>query len=198
MIQPAQLFREEIQTKMIKCWYDPVYQYYFDGYNRSVPEISNDSNYSHHFASVNNKGEVIGYISYRYNDATGNCNCFGAISFDRGNPLFAKDLLEVIYNIFFKFGFRRIEFFCYTDNPAIKGYRKFIKRYGGEEIGILHDVQFVNGNWADAAIFEIRKSHLKIAIDRIFSVKMSNGHIVGLMSALEYDIRKMKGEKRYE
>lgn len=45
-----------------------------------------------------------------------------------------------------------------TDNPSIRGYRNLCKRFGGKEIGQLHqNIKLMDGKLHDTTIFEIMK-----------------------------------------
>ena len=63
----------------------------------------------------------------------------GAICFKRPSILFARDLKKVINDIFNVYNLNCLEWFCCEDNPAIKGYRNFIKKYGGREAGYYRE-----------------------------------------------------------
>lgn len=62
----AKLYEEQIRRKMWEIWYDEKYQYYFGGSWRSDLSLAdNNGDYQKRaFAVLNNKDELIGYISY--------------------------------------------------------------------------------------------------------------------------------------
>ena len=62
----AKLYEEQIKRKMWEIWYDEKYQYYFGGNWRSDLSLAdNNSDYPKRaFAVLNNRDELIGYISY--------------------------------------------------------------------------------------------------------------------------------------
>lgn len=161
MLDIAKKYEKEFQDKYIQTWYDDKYQYYRDSSGDRIPQLADNCYDRRDFVSLNKEGEVIGFISYFFNDVNESASQFGAISFDRSNPIFADDLRQVIADIFFKFNLNRIEFWCFADNPAIKGYRAFIKRYGGREVGHLRSsCKLVDGKFHDSVIFEIMKKDL--------------------------------------
>lgn len=92
MIKPAQLYKEEIKKKYIETWYNEEYMYYSGWSGVEEPDIPDNNYDSHHFVSVDNDGNILGYISYSVSFVTMSADRFGAISFDKGNVLFAKDL----------------------------------------------------------------------------------------------------------
>jgi RimJ/RimL family protein N-acetyltransferase len=156
MLQPAQLYVEKLQEEIIKSWYKPE-NIYWDGgpgsYQISLP----DNNFDRHcFVSVNKNGNVIGYIDYNVDYTSMVAYKFGIISFEKGSVEFAKDLYEAICNCFEKYHMNRISWLCYTDNPAIKGYRNFIKKHGGVECGYYRQVaKLQDGKLHDSVVFEI-------------------------------------------
>lgn len=162
MLDIAKKYEKEFQDKYIQTWYDPYYMYYRDSSGDRIPQLADNCYDRRDFVSLNEKGEVIGFISYFYNDVNMSASQFGAISFDTGNPIFVQDLLQVIGDIFFKFHLNRIEFWCFEDNPATRGYRAFIKRFGGREVGHLRQTcRLMDGHMHDSVIFEILYEDLK-------------------------------------
>lgn len=155
MLKNAILFKNEIELKMMETWYDKRYQYYYDSMP-GLPDFPTQPEKNRQFASVDDEGNVIGYMSYSFNLATRRAMNFGIISFDIGNPMFARDVRQMIAECFFKFHLNSIEWFCFEENSALKGYRKFIKRYGGREVGTLRNVAFAaDGQIHNAVLFEI-------------------------------------------
>lgn len=50
----------------------------------------------------------------------------------------------------------RISFRCYVDNPAIRGYRNFIRKHGGRECGYYRqNARLQDGKLHDSVEFEI-------------------------------------------
>lgn len=110
----------------------------------------------HDFVSIGKNGELIGYIGYRMDWSARVAYAFSAISFDKDNMTFIKDIQTAVFYIFRKYHMNRIEWSCYADNPAIKAYRQFIKRYGGRECGYEREcTMLLDGKLHDAVKFEI-------------------------------------------
>ena len=100
--------------------------------------------------------DITGYISYSVDWIAMSADQFGIISFDRGNVLFAKDVYKVICNLFEIYGMNRISWRVYVDNPAIRGYRKFIEKHGGRECGYYRqNARLQDGRLHDSVEFEI-------------------------------------------
>lgn len=156
MLKPAQLYMEELQEENINAWYQPENIYWNGGVGDTSIELPDNNYDSHHFVSVDKNDNVIGYICYSVDWNALSADRFGMISFRKGNIEFAKDVYRVICNIFKVYHLNRIQWFCFTDNPAIRGYRNFIKRHGGRECGHYRKIaRLQDGKLHDSAVFEI-------------------------------------------
>ena len=156
MLKPAQLYTEELKRKYIETWYQPEYMYYSAWVGTSELKIPENTYDSHDFASVDKDNNVIGYISYSTNYITMSAYNLGAINFYKGNVEFAKDLYQVICDIFCKYNFNRLSWCCVISNPAIRGYRNFIKKHGGKESAYRRQVaKLQDGKLYDEVEFEI-------------------------------------------
>lgn len=156
MLRPAQLYAEELQRKNTESWYRPENIYWNGGTGDSGIELPNDNYDSHCFVSVDKNDNVIGYISYNVDWSAMSADRFGMISYDKGNLEFAKDLYRAICNLFEVYHMNRISWCCYADNPAIRGYRNFIKKHGGRECGNYRQIaRLQDGKLHDSVQFEI-------------------------------------------
>ena len=64
--------------------------------------------------------------------------------------------------IFEVYHMNRIQWCCYADNPAIRGYRNFVKRHGGRECGYYRQVsRLMDGKFHDSVQFEILADEFK-------------------------------------
>lgn len=157
MLDLALNHEAELKAKMRNTWFNEKYQFYH-GNNCTDLTLSSDTWNDHQFVSVNSKGEVIGYISYKIDRTASYCYCFGAISFSVDTLTFGNDLRRVISNIFSKFNFNKINFNVVIGNPAEKSYDKLIKRYGGKIVGIFReDFRGMDGKLYDVKSYEILK-----------------------------------------
>lgn len=156
MIKPAQLYAEQLKKKEIESWYDLKNIYYSGWIGRSITQLPDNNYDSHHFVSVDKEDNVIGYMSYNMNWLAMSVDGFGIISFDKGNIEFAKDVYNVICDLFKKYNMNRISWCCFADNPAIRGYRNFIKKHGGRECSYKRQVaRLMDGKLHDSVEFEI-------------------------------------------
>lgn len=163
MLKPAQLYTDELKKKSLESLYDLGNKYWSGSTGDSILCDLPDNNYdSHHFVSVNSSGGVIGYICYQVDWIAMSADRFGIISYDKGNPAFAKDVNTAIINLFTEYHMNRIEWMCYADNTALRGYRNFIKKHGGRECGYHRQVsKLLDGKLHDSIDFEILASEFK-------------------------------------
>ncbi len=161
MIKPAQLYTEELKRLYCETWYDPKYMYYRSYVGAETFQIPDNTYEHHHFAILDNN-EVIGCISYDINWAAKVAYNFGIISFKQ-SLVFGKDLLKIIDNIFIEYNMNKIEFWAFSDNPAIKHYYKFIDKFGGRTIGISKQSNMLmDGKLHDSVMFELfRDDYIK-------------------------------------
>lgn len=162
MLKAAQLYETELQKKNYESWYNTDNMYWHGGCGEYRIELCDNTSNVHQFVSVDKNNNVIGYISYSVDWDSESASQFAIISYDKGNLLFIRDVQKAINNIFFKYNFNRMEWWGYKDNPAINGYRKFIKRFGGRECGYLRQTsKLMDGKLHDSVMFEILKQDLK-------------------------------------
>lgn len=155
MLKPAQNYRGDLNDKHVDCWYDPKYMYARSSVCSYEIDIPNDNEHEHCFVSVQ-CGCVIGYISYTVDWTARSAEDLFIENFEIGNPLFIKDAFTAICDIFEKYNLNRLEWTCIADNPVIKGYRRFIEKCNGREVGTLKDkVMLEDGKLHDLVYFEI-------------------------------------------
>lgn len=160
MLRPAQLYKEELLKKHYEQWYRPETNYYSGLCNWEI-KIDESNEYRRQFVSVDKNNKVIGYIVYNVEWTTRSASSFGMISYEKGNLEFVRDLHKTVYDLFLVENFNRVEWWCFTDNPAARGYKNFIKRFGGRIAGTLHkSCMFSDGTLHDSYIFEILKEDL--------------------------------------
>lgn len=161
MIKPAQLYAEELKRLYCETWYNPKYMYY-QSYVGTEEFHLPDNNYERHSFAILDNNEVIGYISYRLNWASKVAYNFGIISF-KSSLVFGKDLMQIIDDIFVKYKMNKMEFYAFSDNPAIKHYYRFINKFGGREVGIIKQTSMLmDGKLHDSVMFELfRDDYIK-------------------------------------
>lgn len=162
MLVPAQLYKEEIKAALVARWYDPKYQYYFSGERYEIT-IEDNAEHRRSFAHVDKDGNLTGFFTYNYNDASRSISGIGLISFtDNGGSL----LLDVIRHVTYMLNTeaQRVEFWAFTDNPANEQYIKLIERYGGHRVAELHRTNFFNGKYHDCVVYELLVEDFRLKI----------------------------------
>lgn len=156
MLKPAQLYKDKLQEENIKSWYKTENIFWNGGSGDSQISIREDNYDCHQFVSVDKEDNVIGYITYAVDWSAMSADRFGIISFNKGNIMFAKDIYSVICDLFEKYHMNRIQWYCFADNPAIRGYRNFIKKHGGKECAYYRQqAKLQDGKLHDGVGFEI-------------------------------------------
>lgn len=159
MLKPAQLYREELNKVCTAQWYDLRNMYYHSSVVMSEYNIPDSTEYGHYFVSVDKDDNVIGYLAYCTDHSARRVYNMGLISFDKGNLEFIRDIYQAFKNIFEVYHMHSMEWFCYADNPAIKGYRRLVKKYHGRECGYFRDESvLLDGKFHDSVKFEILDS----------------------------------------
>jgi hypothetical protein len=161
LIKPAQLFTTELKVKFWEIAYDLhymfVYQGYTDDYNPSSTTWGD-----HEFVSVSKDGKVLGYIGYGINQRSGVVSNFCAINFSN-SVIFARDLYQVIDDIFCKYKYNKLKYGVFVGNPIEKTYDKLTERYGGRIVGINEkDAKLMDGIFHDYKSYELHRENYLI------------------------------------
>lgn len=163
-IENAKLYEEDIRRKFWKICYDEKYQYYFGNSTRNDFGIG-DGEFA--FAVLNDKGELIGYISYYVNEKVRLANWFGAINFSDDKFTFAKALRKVIDDCFMKFKMNTLEWLVVCGNPVEKSYDRICKKIGGRIIGVKRNrVIDMHGELHDEKFYEVTREDYVKAVHR--------------------------------
>lgn len=159
MLKPATCYKREIQREVAKKYYSEE-MFYFTGYRNSSNITVEDEYDAGHYqwASVDNEGNLCGFIGYRIDFFEEAAYSFRIMSFMDGlNLIIAKDLNDVMEKLLTDYNIHRIEWRAIEGNPAIKAYDRFIKKYGGRRLELHDAVKDVYGNYHDEYIYEILK-----------------------------------------
>ena len=164
MLKPAVVYKNEIEKKMLEYFYTDDMMY-FQGSSVSksveVPLTSAEGHYAWACVEIekdnsgNEVGErLIGYITYTIDRFNSRVNRFGAFSFIRGTYTMGKDLCKVFNDLWSKV--HRIEIRAVEDNPALRGYDKFLARHRdtGRKLILYDTFKDLNGKWHNEFIYE--------------------------------------------
>lgn len=156
MLVPAITRKDEILKEFQKYYYTIDMLYETGSMNNWCPNISDcpDEN-TFQFAVVNNDNKLLGYLAYSVDWYSSRAYNFGMISFDRGNPLFAKDVFNKMEELVSQL--HRVEWRMVSGNPASRGYDSFIKRHNGSKHILKDCIKDKYGKYHDDVIYEIVK-----------------------------------------
>lgn len=158
MLKPAITRREEILTKIHEMFYSDR-MFYVSGSNGNwVPDISEDDAFlgnRFQYAVTDPGGLLIGYLDYTIDWYGSTARNFAIISFDEGNPAFAKDIYSEIIKILKEYKLHRIEWRMIGGNHAERGYDSLCKKFNGTKHVLRDAVKDKYGNYHDDIIYEI-------------------------------------------
>lgn len=154
MLKNALLYKDQIDKKLLECWYDPKYQYYFSSSHYLPRWNDNDADW---IALASVKGDdVLGYFTWAVDHDTMSAKNFGVINFSDDQLTFGVDLYHVLKQIFFICGYKRLEFGAIQGNPHITQYTHLVDKFGGECVGHTHEsIRTFDGRIHDEFVFEI-------------------------------------------
>lgn len=162
MLKPAILYKERL-NEAIKPYFYTEDMFYYNGCIDSAPiEVADDTEQSRfQFAIVNKDDDLLGYIGFIWNCFHSSASRFGAISFDRGNPIVVRDMLRLVETLIKKV--HRVEFASVEGCPAIKGYEKFLERHSdiGRRIKFCDSVRDLDGKFRGLYVYEFVNPEVK-------------------------------------
>ena len=163
MLKPAIQYQDQLATLYQAAWFDDRYKYYFTSHHR-ILKLEDNTWEWHEFVSIDGEGKVLGYIYYRIDRWTNNCYNFGAINFTN-NPLFGRDVIQVIRDIFEKFNFNKLHFSVVVGNPVEKTYDRLCQKYGGHILCIEKaETKLMDGKYHDMKRYEIFREDYLTAV----------------------------------
>lgn len=156
MLAVALDYKEELIHKLHSTWFKDKYKYYhYNNYHRDL-SLSEDTWNVHQFVSLNNEGEVVGYLEYYIDRSSLNCSDFNIVNFGADKITFGKDLHSLITDIFEKFHFNKLSFSVVIGNPVEASYDKLIRNYGGRVVGIQKNhVRLLDNLLYDVKLYEV-------------------------------------------
>ena len=160
MLDFAIKYKDKLQPMFVDTWYKEKYKYYQYTTHCNTPEFKDSTWDYHDYVSLDSQGNIIGNLYYRVDRVTENVSNLCIINFSDNEVIFAKDLLQVIKDIFEKFNFNKLSFSVVIGNPAEKGYDKLIQKYNGRIVGIKEkETKLFDNNYYDVKCYEILKEN---------------------------------------
>lgn len=140
-------FRNSLFKERYKYYYRTPTQDYF------VPIADNSDRIQ--FVSLNEYGEVIGYLSTRINRLTKTGFDVEAIHFkDEQDVKFTQDMFNFFHYLYYNMGIKRIVWSVIEDNPADLFFERLIK-FGARIVGVFtNDVMLYDGNLYNLKYYE--------------------------------------------
>jgi hypothetical protein len=163
MLDVAQKYSNELKLKFDNIMYDLKYQYYESGYSDEYTPSNTNWNL-HEFVSLDNEGNILGYIIYSISRNSYTACCLKIINFSNNKITFGKDVFKAINDIFTKYNLNKLSYGVYIGNPIEQTYDKLTKKYGGRIVGTkLKDARLLDGKYYDFKMYEIlRDDYLEI------------------------------------
>ena len=158
MLEPAYFYQNELNDCMKKVSMNKDLYFYFM-YPTKFYSILLDNNESDslQYVSKDSKGNILGYFAAYIGHDDNHIKNLDMINFSNSiNIVFSKDAIKFLDKIFLEKKFRKVIFYTIADNPAVKIYRKLIKKFNGREVGCLKNEKLLtDGTYHDEIIFEI-------------------------------------------
>lgn len=154
MLVPAVLYKEEIKKKMQSYFYTKDMMYETGCLDNYIPDITDcPSGDDVQLAVVNDDNKLLGFINYHINYYASSASRFGIFSFDRGNPLFGKDIFNELERLIKRF--HRVEWRMVGGNPVERSYDRFCFKHGGNKHIFKDGIRDAEGNYRDDILYEI-------------------------------------------
>jgi len=160
MLKPAGLYENELKRLFAEISFDDEYIYFDSSSWRDDWNAPKDSWSKHEFASVDDEGNVVGYLAYNIDRDALTTSSLRIVNF-RKNGLgrtFGQDLRKLFEDIFLRFQFRKLNFGVVVGNPAEAFYDKYVEKMGGRIQGYREDdVKLMDGNYYDMKLYEVMR-----------------------------------------
>lgn len=155
MIAFAQDYEKELARRMRETWGNKKYWYYHSSSYMAPIGVDENTWERVQFVSLNNSGEVIGYLGYAVDREGRYVSNLWIINFT-DDKSFGIDVMRMVKDIFEKYRYRKIVFFVIKGNPVEPKYDRLVEHYGGRVIGIYKEhVMLPDGRLYDEKVYEI-------------------------------------------
>lgn len=155
MLAFAQDYKNELEKRMRETWGNEKYWYYHASSYMGALEVDNDTWNNVQLVSLNDSGEVIGFLGYGVKRECRYVSYLAIINFT-DDKYFGIDIMRMVRDIFEKYRYRKIVFSVIIGNPIERSYDRLIERYGGRIVGIYKEhVMLPDGKLYDEKFYEI-------------------------------------------
>ena len=164
MLDLAAKHASDIKLKFSDITFDERFMFYTMNDYRDEYTPKDSTWNGHEFVSLDNNSNIIGFIGYDIHRVDRRADSLRVINFTlKPNPVFSKDIAQVIDDIFCKFNFRTLTYCVIVDNPACKIWDKFTKHYGGRIVGDYKKIHcLLDGKFYDKRIYQLlREDYIK-------------------------------------
>jgi hypothetical protein len=163
LLKLAFAYKDKLQQKYNEVIFQDKYKFWnCSSYWEYEFKLSSDSWSSIEMVSVDSSDNIIGYLKANIERAADKVSSLGVANFGDVNPVFSNDLKQFIFDLLFKFNFRKIEWAVVIGNPAEQIYDRFITKYGGRDTGIQRQtVKLQDGKYYDMKGYEIFREEFK-------------------------------------
>lgn len=158
MLALAQDYIEELIKKERKTWEDTKYWYYNASSYMQPIEIDKNTWERMQLVSLNDSGEVIGYLGYSIEREVRYVSSLWVVNFT-DDKSFGIDVMQMFKDIFEKYRYRKIVFSVVIGNPVESKYDRLIEHYDGRVVGVYKDhVMLPDGGLYDMKFYEILRT----------------------------------------
>lgn len=169
MLDLALNHKEELCRKFRNTWFSEKYKFWACS-NYYEEHVLKESTWDgHQFVSLDNKGDVIGYIGYGIDRVNDVADGLSAVNFTDNKVIYGIDIGNALIDIFEKFHFRKLNFCVVIGNPIESTYDRLTKKYGGRIVGTQKEqIRLYDGKYYDLKMYEIlSEDYLKQRIKKI-------------------------------
>lgn len=160
MLDFAIKHEEKLKLKMLGIMFVEKYKYY--NYNTYYDpfELNKTVGWAvYQLVSLDDKGEIIGYISFSLSQDDMHVSSVSIINFTDSSITFGEDVFRAFNNIFSREDILKIKMSVLVGNPIEATYDKLIAQYGGRIVGIYEkDTKCFDGKHYDKKCYEIMRS----------------------------------------
>lgn len=156
----------QLQARYRETLFDERYKFYrrSPGFEYFLPIMDNCSD-GVQYVSIDN-GEVIGYLSVKFNRLTQTAYDLEVIKFASGySPTFSQDMAEFDLMLFYQLGINRLVWSVVVGNPAERFYDELTNVCGVRVVGVFkNEVTLTDGQLYDLKFYELLKDDFFNAI----------------------------------